>query len=79
MMWDSMEVIAEFIDGRVIPRKVRYYDVDSANYIEKDVKELAYEVLDGKTSRYGVRFSDSEERILGFSYRDGSWSFQEHL
>ena len=78
-MWHSMEVIAEFIDGRVIPRKVRYYDVDTANYVEKDVTELAYEVYYGKSSRYGVRFSDCEERILGFSYPDGNWSFQNHL
>lgn len=75
----SMDVIAEFADGRVIPRKVRYYDVAAASYVEKDIQELAYEIIEGKTSIFGVRFSDREERILGFSHRDGSWSFQDHL
>lgn len=74
-----MEVIAEFSNGRVIPRRIRYYDVTTASYIEKDVKELSYEVIDGQISRYGVRFSDQEERILAFSHINGSWFFQDHL
>ncbi|MFZ2257938.1 MAG: hypothetical protein WAV55_07355 [Clostridiaceae bacterium] len=75
----SMDVIAEFTNGRVIPRKIRYYDVSSASYIEKDVKELSYEVINGRVSRYGVRFTDREERILGFSHLNGNWFFVDHL
>lgn len=75
----QLEVIAEFTDGRVIPRKIRYYEVASARYIEKDVRELSYEIIDRNRSTFGVRFSDREERILAFSYRDGRWSFRDHL
>lgn len=78
-MKQSMEVIAQFTDGRVIPRRVRYYDIDSASYLEKDITELAYEIIEGNNSTYGVRFSDWDEKILGFCYKEGRWSFKDHL
>lgn len=79
MARQTLEVLAEFRNGRVIPRRIRYYDVDSATYIEKEVSRLSYEVRSSGTTSYGVAFSDREERILKFCPLAGSWQFIGHL
>ncbi len=79
MTRQALEVLAEFSQGRIIPRRLRYYDVRSATYIEKDVTSLSYEVRSQDMTSYGVRFMDQEERILSFLPASGSWEFSEHL
>lgn len=79
MSRQTLEVLAEFSNGRIIPRRIRYYDVDSAIYVEKNVSRLSYEVCSSGTTSYGVRFTDHEERILKFHPLAGSWQFSEHL
>ena len=75
----ELEVIVEFAHGRMIPRRVRYYDLLSAIYVEKDIKSISYEVVDLKESQYGVRFNDNETGILSFIRKTGCWRLVEHL
>lgn len=79
MSIQRLEVLADFSNGRVIPRRIRYYDVDSATYVEKNVARLSYEVRSLGTISYGVRFTDHEERIIRFHALAGSWQFTGHL
>ena len=75
----ELEVIVEFAQGRMIPRRIRYYDLNSAVYEEKDIMSISYELVSLKESRYGVRFYDGEAGFLSFVRRTGCWSFVEHL
>lgn len=78
-MRQGLEVIAEFSQGRVIPRRIRYYDVDLADYIEKDIIGIFYEVSEQTGSRYGIRFSDETTAILLYHPRNGQWGLTNHL
>ena len=75
----ELEVIVEFAYGRMIPRRVRYYDLNSAVYEEKDITSISYELINLKESRYGVRFHDGEAGILSFIRKSGRWRLVEHL
>ena len=75
----ELEVIVEFAYGRMIPRRVRYYDLNSAVYEEKDITSISYELINLKESRYGVRFHDGEAGILSFIRKSGCWRLVEHL
>lgn len=75
----KLDVIAEFADGRVIPRRVRYYDINSAEYVEKDIVSIYYEVADGRQSQYGIRFSGDQSGILSFYRATGRWQLVQHL
>ena len=75
----ELEVIVEFAHGRMIPRRVRYYDLDSAVYEEKNITTISYEMVGLNESRYGVGFHDGEAGILSFERKTGCWRLVEHL
>ncbi|KAF5064206.1 hypothetical protein SDC9_139849 [bioreactor metagenome] len=75
----NMEVIAEFIQGRIIPRRIRYYDLASAEYRERDIRKISYEMRNQKETQFGIEFSDTESAILNYSHRTNQWRMVEHL
>lgn len=75
----ELEVIVEFAQGRMIPRRIRYYDLNSAVYEEKDITSISYEIVSLNESRYGVGFHDGEAGILRFIRRTGCWQLVGHL
>lgn len=78
-MRQELEVLAEFKEGKIIPRQIRYYDLVSASYLKKDIKEISYEVTDVKGTTYGVRFRNSESGMLRHYRLTGKWEFARHL
>ena len=78
-MNQGLEAIAEFSQGRVIPRRVRYYDVDRADYVEKDITGIFYEVSEQSGSRYGIQFGDQTTAILLHRRTNGQWVLTDHL
>lgn len=78
-MRQSLEVMAEFKQGMVLPRQIRYYDVQTACYLKKEIREISYQVSDARGTTYGVRFQGQEQGMLRYSRVTGQWEFAEHL
>lgn len=78
-MRQPLEVIAEFKDGKIVPRQIRYYDLASASYLKQEIKEVSYEVDDVKGTTYGVRFQNSERGMLRHYRLTDRWEIALHL
>lgn len=78
-MEEALEVVVLFSQGRIIPRRIRYYDLPKASYDEKDIAEIFYEVRDLRGSRYGIQFSDGQTGILHYNLKTGLWQLISHL
>lgn len=78
-MHEPLEVLAEFKQGKIVPRQIRYYDLGSACYLKKEIQEIAYEVTDAKGTMYGVRFRNKESGMLRHYRLTGRWELAVHL
>ncbi|MFB0918764.1 MAG: hypothetical protein QMB63_06830 [Clostridiaceae bacterium] len=71
----KIEVIATFQnEGRIVPRRVRYYDESEAEYIVKDIVKIYFEERSPYTTRYLVSIDEAGEDIsLIFDEKKATW------
>ena len=71
----KIEVIATFLDkGRIVPRRVRYYDELEAEYIVRDVAKIYFQEKYQHSTRFLISFDISEEDVgLIFDEKETVW------
>ena len=70
----TIEVIVSFSNGRIIPRRVRYYCEALAEYKVSDIMDIYYEERVGNTIRYSVKLKEEErDALILFSSMANQW------
>lgn len=75
----DVEVVCDFIKGRILPRRIRYYDVAQGSYQERWIKTIDYCWDQGDKLSYGVSLNGGDGVILSFFKDQDRWFLDCHL
>ena len=70
----EIEVIAMFSEsGDIIPRRLRYFDLEMAQYVCRDVVEINYIMKENRDRIFSLDLNDDTRRRI--AWRDDQWFF----
>lgn len=76
MRSDAQTAVRFDTNGRVIPVRIRYYDMENAEYVSSDIDRIYYEEREPLRNIYSVRLKNGIDAKLFQNKRDLRWKVE---